>query len=241
MEQSTATRSLSQRFALANTLVTVAGRQYDLLRPSNMDDLISEEDFVLDERIPYWADCWPSARVLAERISTEQGRGRALLELGCGIGLVSLAAAHAGFEVLATDYYGEALEFTAANVARHESASVDTRLVDWRKLPQDLGTFDVVVASDVLYEAPLPALVAATLVRTISATGLGLLTDPGRRTAAGFVDECARRGLTVRCAAQVASVDGATKSTISLFEIRRVSRPRSGAVPRPATAVSGGI
>ena len=87
-------------------------RRYWLWRPASVDDLISEEDFAVDERIPYWADCWPSARVLAEHIAGSCGGGRRMLELGCGVGLVSLAAAAAGFDVLATDYYADALEFT---------------------------------------------------------------------------------------------------------------------------------
>jgi len=59
------------------------------------------------------------------------GGGRDLLELGCGIGLVALAAATAGFRVLATDYYSEALEFTQANATRNGVENVDTRLIDW--------------------------------------------------------------------------------------------------------------
>ena len=73
--------------------------------------------------------------------------------------------------MLATDYHADALEFTAANAVRHALANVDTRLVDWRKPPDDLGTFDVVAASDVLDERPQAALVAAALARTIAPGG----------------------------------------------------------------------
>ena len=125
--------SLRRRFELAATEITVAGRLYRLARPRSVDELFSEEDFAIDERIPYWADCWPSSRVLAERVARLAGRGRSLLELGCGIGLASLAAAEAGFDVLATDYYANALEFTAANALANGLDRVDTRLVDWRQ------------------------------------------------------------------------------------------------------------
>jgi ETFB lysine methyltransferase len=221
MQQIEPPKTLSRRFELANTALTIAGRSYDLLRPRSVDELISEEDFVIDERIPYWADCWPSARVLAERISRQRGSGRRLLELGCGIGLVSLVAAHAGFQVLATDYYADALEFTAANAQRHALLDVDTRLIDWRKLPADLETFDVVAASDVLYEKPHAALLAAALDRTLSATGLGLLTDPGRRTAPALIDECAALGLRAQCAQRVGVLDAKSRLQVSIFEIRR--------------------
>jgi ETFB lysine methyltransferase len=214
-------RGLAARFELATTRVSIAGRQFDLLRPRNIDDLISEEDFAIDERIPYWADCWPSARVLAEWIVGLSGEGRRLLELGCGIGLVSLAAAQAGFDVLATDYYADALAFTAANADRHALSRIDTRLVDWRKPPDDLGTFDVVVASDVLYEEPQAALIANVLSRALAADGIGWLSDPGRRDSQALVDHCQRFGLVARRVAKVPTEDAGANLAISVYEIQR--------------------
>jgi ETFB lysine methyltransferase len=221
MPQVQAPESLRRRFELAHTELVIGGHRYEMLRPRNVDELISEEDFAIDERIPYWADCWPSSRVLAEHVAELPGRGQRLLELGCGIGLVSVAAAGGGFDVLATDYYGDALEFTAANAERHALSNVDTRLVDWRKLPDDLGTFDVVAASDVLYESPQASQVAAALARTIAPGGLGLVSDPGRRTAVVFAEECAKQGLTARCVLRMPTTEAGTRLTVSIHEIRR--------------------
>ena len=212
---------LRRHFDLAQTEVAIGGRCYELLRPKSIEDLISEEDFDIDERIPYWADCWPSARVLAEHIAAQSGTGRRLLELGCGIGLVSLAAAAGGFDVLATDYYADALQFTSANAQRHALPNVDTRLVDWRSLPDDLGTFDVVAASDVLYERPQPAMVAAALDRTLSPSGLGLVSDPGRRFADAFINECRQRELDSQCALQVPTTSADAQVTVSIYVVRR--------------------
>ena len=89
---------LRQRFDVIDEPIAVGGRQFQMLHPRSADDLISEEDFDRDERLPYWAEIWPSARVLAGRVACENGRGRRLLELGCGSGLVAVAAARAGFE-----------------------------------------------------------------------------------------------------------------------------------------------
>jgi len=214
-------KSLTRRFELANTEVVIAGRSYDLFRPKCIDELISEEEFAIDERIPYWADCWPSSRVLAERILKEQGRGRSLLELGCGIGLVSLAALQVGFSVLATDYYGDALEFVEANAARHQLSNIETRLVDWRKLPDDLGQFDVVAASDVLYEQHQSPLIASVLALTLAPGGRGLVSDPGRRHAESFLGDCAAEGLQAELVAQVPTVDAGAELTVSIFEVRR--------------------
>jgi len=220
--------SLRKRFELTQAREIVGGHAYELLRPRNIDDLISEEDFAIDERIPYWAECWPSARVLAERIARHGGQGRTLLELGCGIGLLSIAAARAGFEVLATDYYADALEFVATNAELNGVPTIDTRLVDWRRLPDDLGVFDVVLASDVLYEEPQAALIAGAFARTLSAAGVGLLSDPGRRTAGQFVAECRKVGLIATCVEQKRTVDARAELTVSIYEIRRSPDDHAG-------------
>jgi predicted nicotinamide N-methyase len=213
--------SLSRRFELATSQVPIGARTYELLKPRSVDELISEEDFAIDERIPYWADCWPSGRILAERLARETGQGRSLLELGCGIGLVSVVAAAAGFRVLASDYYADALEFTAANAERNGVDGVDTRLIDWRSLPDDLGEFDLVVAADVLYELPQAALIAEVLKRALSPGGWGLITDPGRRTAPALTEACSARGLQCQCVNRVSTTDAGAKLTVSLFEVRR--------------------
>jgi predicted nicotinamide N-methyase len=213
--------SLRRRFELAQTELSIAGREYRLLRPRNLEDLISEEDFAIDERIPYWADVWASAPVLAERIADASGTGKRLLELGCGIGLLALAAAEAGFQVLATDYYAEALEFTEANAERNGIAGIDTRLIDWRKLPADLGTFDVVLAADVLYEQPQAGLVAEVLNQCLESNGWALISDPGRRTAEAFIAECSAQGLTAGRIARVPIMDHGTQLTVSIYDVRR--------------------
>ena len=61
---------LERRFRTTTRVVSVGGREVELLSPANADDLISEDDYVRDERLPYWADLWPSAQVLAGEVRT---------------------------------------------------------------------------------------------------------------------------------------------------------------------------
>ena len=112
-------RRLRRRFDVIEHRIGVGDRIFDLLHPRSADDLIDEEEFNRDERLPYWAEIWPSAYVLAQRIAGENGRssGRPsrLLELGCGSGLAVVTALAAGFDVTAVDYYPAALEFVHVN------------------------------------------------------------------------------------------------------------------------------
>ena len=71
--------ALTRRFRTSVEDATLDARTYSILKPANSDDLIREEDFVKDERLPYWADVWPSSIVLAGRLMGLKGReiGRA--------------------------------------------------------------------------------------------------------------------------------------------------------------------
>jgi predicted nicotinamide N-methyase len=193
---------LERRFVTVVEPVAVGAMDLQLIRPRSAEELISEADFDRDERLPYWAEVWPSSLVLAARLAREHGCGRRLLELGCGLGVVALAAMRAGFDVLATDYYEDALRFTRANAWRALGREPRTRLLDWRDLPADLGSHDAVVAADVLYERPYAALVARAIAHALAPGGEAFIADPGRVAASDFPAQCATRGLAV-CATEV--------------------------------------
>jgi len=212
---------LSAQFDIVRTDILIAGREVRIHHPRNADDLIDEQAYVEDERLPYWADVWPSARVLAERVATMQVDDRRFLELGCGAGLVSVAAAIAGFDVTATDYYDEALRFTALNVLVNTGVLIDTRIGDWRRFPHDIGRFQLVVASDVLYEQPHAALIAGVLDRTLTGRGSAMIADPGRVAAPRFVEECKERGMPAAILDRVPFEEGNIRQTIDLYEVRR--------------------
>ncbi len=186
---------------LVYSAVEAGGAKVVLRKPRSAESLISEEDFAGDERLPYWADVWPSSRALAGVLRGEHGDGRTLLELGCGVGLVSVTALRAGFAVTASDYYRDALAVTRLNALRlagDGDARLTTRYVDWRALPDDLGRFDLVCAADVLYEPTYAQLVAETIARTLAPQGAALVADPGRSALAGFREHAGRLGLRER-------------------------------------------
>ena len=210
---------LERRFRTATRIVDVGGLPLELLSPANADDLISEADYVRDERLPYWADLWPSARVLANEVRTMRLAGQRVLELGCGLGLVAAGAALAGADVTATDYYEDALLFSRLNVAEGTGRAIETRLVNWTEMPDDLGRFDAVLASDVLYEHRYAPLVADAVAATLRRGGQAIVADPGRIAVGGFLEECARRGLMKSGATTHQYVDGAIRQTITLYRI----------------------
>ena len=214
--------ALNRRFRTSVEDATVEAHTFSILKPANSDDLIREEDFVKDERLPYWADVWPSSLILAGKLVGLKGRGKTALELGCGVGLSTLAATTAGYDVLSTDYYEDALDVTRANVFRNLGKLARTRLVDWRHLPDDLGRFDLVFASDVLYEKEYAELLPVILDRVLVPNGIALIADPGRVAAPVFVEACAVHGLVVRQKETRPFEAGEIKQKIDLYEIGRI-------------------
>jgi predicted nicotinamide N-methyase len=211
--------ALTRRFRTSVEDATVDEHTFSILKPANADDLIREEDFVKDERLPYWADVWPSSIILAGKLLELDGRGRSALELGCGVGLSTLAATSAGFDVLSTDYYEDALDVTRANVFRNLGKLARTRLVDWRHLPLDLGTFDLIFASDVLYEQEYAKLLPVLLRGLLSSEGIVLIADPGRVAAPVFVEACVEHGLAILKKETRPFEAGEIKQKIDIYEI----------------------
>jgi predicted nicotinamide N-methyase len=169
--------------------IALPGAEVELMRPPDAEALISEESFEHEEFLPYWAELWPSSLALARAIAVRALRGARTLELGCGLGLPSIAAALAGGRVLATDWSAEAIRMTAVNAERND-AQLETLVCSWTE-PEPLlarAPWDLVLASDVLYEARNGDVLLELLLR------LGpevWLADPGRRPAARFLEAAA--------------------------------------------------
>jgi predicted nicotinamide N-methyase len=160
---------------------TFAHRDFSvrMLLPRAADELIDEAEFEADERLPYWADLWPSARGLTRHLLDRPPTERRIVELGAGVALPSLALRSLGADPLATDYYADALRFAEANAARNRLGPLRTALLDWRD-PALAERFELVVAADVVYEQRNGEALAALLPSILADGGRMLLADPGR-------------------------------------------------------------
>ncbi len=215
------TSSLERRFRTTESVIEVADRSINILHPVSAEDLINERDFDIDERLPYWAELWPSSRVLGEALLATTGAGKSLLELGCGSGVVATCASLAGYDVTATDYYEDALRFARVNAWRNGAPPLRTFLLDWRHLPDERRRYDVIVASDVLYERPYGQLVAQTIDAFIAPKGRALVADPGRVAREVFLQLAGQLDLEVVERTKVPFEVGPIRQTITVFDIRR--------------------
>lgn len=104
--------------------------------------------------LPLWAKVWPGSIILGRFLRKFDLTGKNMLELGCGMGILSLLAAQYGpARVLATDLEPLALDFTRANIlANNLEKTVSARHLNILK--PDLepeSRFDFIAASELLY------------------------------------------------------------------------------------------
>ena len=135
---------------LLETEIELPAGPLRLRRPAEWADLPDDGGVEWAPIAPYWAVLWRSGMVLARAVEGMDLSGKRVIELGCGLGLPSLAAARAGAEVIATDADAEALGLVALN-AGAAGLAVATRRFDFKSEPPP-ARFDLAIAADVLYE-----------------------------------------------------------------------------------------
>jgi predicted nicotinamide N-methyase len=184
-------------------VVGLDGREIVIVRPRDSEALLDEGAFEHDEFLPYWAELWPSAVELARTVGARALHGARVVELGCGLGLPSIAAALAGGRVTATDWAPDAVAFAARNAALNE-VEVQTAVVSW-SAPAALvegAPWDLVLGSDLLYERRNVPLLLDLLPRLVRARGEAWIADPGRPAAPAFFEAAAER-FTIRSTGRV--------------------------------------
>jgi len=166
-------------------------------QPERLLETISAAEFLRDERLPYWAELWTSAIVLAERILGDTAlQGKSVLELGCGLGLAGIAAARAGADVTMTDYDHDALLFARWNVAVNLDASSAGRAqvlpMDWRA--PAAAAYDIILGADIVYERRHFAPLWRFFSTALKPGGYVLLGEPNRRMGDDFLAEAGEQG-----------------------------------------------
>jgi predicted nicotinamide N-methyase len=129
---------------------------------------------------------WPSGEVLAHLMFEHEIAGLKILEVGCGIGLASLVLNHRFANITATDYHPEAGNFLKANTLLNGDPPIPFIRASWQDPSTDLGKYDCIIGSDILYERFHVDLLSAFIEKHAADNCLVLLVDPGRGHHAPF-------------------------------------------------------
>ncbi|MBI4719210.1 MAG: methyltransferase domain-containing protein [Planctomycetes bacterium] len=167
--------------------ISFAGLPFRIARLKDAAALLDEPDFaqrfVEEDRAPYGVELWPGALMLAEHIlNGEDGHGRSALELGCGLGLVSLAAARKGWHITATDYEPIPLEFARYNAALNDAPVAAFELLDWNHPPVGRRV-ERIFGADILYQLVDHEPILRCIAALMAPGGSAWLSDPFRGVA----------------------------------------------------------
>jgi predicted nicotinamide N-methyase len=129
---------------------------------------------------PIFGLVWPAGVFLAETMSSFPCEGKRILEIGCGLGLASLVLHRAGADITSTDRHPLAETFLEENLALNDMTPLPFYIGSWEETELALEKFDLIIGSDLLYEAEHPALLAGFIDRHASDQVEVIIVDPGR-------------------------------------------------------------
>jgi predicted nicotinamide N-methyase len=191
----------------------------ELLRVVDVDTLLDglpKIQFRPDERLPYWADLWPSSLALAKYLWEGVNlQGIEVLELGCGLGLAGIAASRKGGVVTFTDYEADALAFTRYNAYRNGCPQALVRHLDWHA-PTLKQAYAMIMASDVLYERANFHPLIQLLESALEPNGHFILAEPNRPIARDFFRLLRDRGFQYTRTTERVEVGGEV-SEVSIY------------------------
>lgn len=134
---------------------------------------------------PFWAFAWAGGQVIARFLLDEPHyvRGRVVLDIASGSGMVAIAASRAGAtRVIAVDRDALAVQAIGLN-AEANGVEIATRAEDIVKpgeMPSWVRECDVVLAGDVCYDAAMTAAFVPWLQTRLADGARVFLGDPGR-------------------------------------------------------------
>lgn len=136
---------------------------------------------ITDSMWPISGLVWPSGLVLANVISQLDLANLKVLEVGCGIGIASLIAAKNDVDITASDYHPIVKSLLFKNAKDNNIDNIKYTHANWNHPISNLGKFDLIIGSDLLYEVGLAEILSIYIDCHLGLGGQVILIDPGRR------------------------------------------------------------
>ena len=195
--------------------------------PDRPDALLNGPEVVAannrDDYMPYWAYLWPAAIYMSQAVlKGDWPQGTRVLELGCGVGLVGVAARAKGCRVTMTDYEVTAVAVAQPNARLNGFDDVETCVLDWRSPPST--TSPVILGCDLLYEQRNLVPILDLLEIMLEPGGLCWLADGGRNAALPFWYLARERGYAVTMRDHEGHELMTPGLHYQIFELRRPAR-----------------
>ncbi len=143
-------------------------------------DGVAEELGISSASWPLFGTVWPSSLVLTHHMLNYNVGTKRVLEIGCGIALSSLILNKQHLDITATDYHPEAEGFLNRNTELNGDRLIPFERTDWADNSDDLGCFDLIIGSDLLYEDEHIELLTNFIHKHSNPICEVIIVDPGR-------------------------------------------------------------
>ena len=140
---------------------------------------------------------WQASRVLAKAVKHVDIENRRILELGCGLALPSLVLQYRGANITASDYHPLSQRFLKHNANINKLDPIPYINLPWADESVDIGQFDLIVGSDILYEPDHSDMLAGLIERIASNKAKVIISCPGRGYRNRFTRSLADIGFTL--------------------------------------------
>jgi predicted nicotinamide N-methyase len=171
---------------------------------------------------PYWGLLWAASPATATLVLKQTWPPKwKCLELGCGVGLTGIAALKAGLHVTFSDQSSDAVAVAQSNAARNGFPMADGLVFPWHSPPDQ--QFNLVLASDVLYDRSGHEPLLASLRAVLAPMGLVWIGDAGRSNAPHFIELARSQGWNVRLKDQ----NGHASSSLEHLQFRLIEVTRA--------------
>lgn len=145
---------------------------------------------------PLFGMFWPAGLALAEAVLRFPVAGKRILEVGCGTALSSLVLQRRGADITASDHHPLAPGFLCHNAQLNSLPPIKYQDAPWQEPNPALGTFDVIIGGDVLYERDHPSLLAEFIRLHARPSCTVLISEPGRGYRGQFSSKLLAQGYT---------------------------------------------
>jgi predicted nicotinamide N-methyase len=174
------------------------------------------DDALKEDYCPYFGVPWEAGLGLAQFLTKANVRGLKVLEIGSGLSLPSFIAAGNGAHVTATDFHADVETFLKLNQSMNK-ISFNYFQMNWRVQHHEIGKFDLVIGSDILYESGHPDYVADALIMYLAPGGKIILSDPGRAYIQKFVSSMEKKNFKTHMMIESVQTEW-TKKDVFIFE-----------------------
>lgn len=145
---------------------------------------------------PIFGIVWPSSLVLAHHISDYDIGVKRVLEIGCGTALSSLLLNKQRVDITATDYHPEVEAFLTRNSELNGDPLIPFERTSWEDNHDNLGRFDLIIGSDLLYEDEHIGLLSNFIKSHSNPECEVIIVDPGRGRKSKLAKELLQLGYT---------------------------------------------